>query len=404
MTNEEIVKQYEDTRKNLGDIQNKLRDYTTKVENDLQNTNNLSNEASKKVDELMLSMTPLQSQIREIEQAMAERSQQSQASNAKMSLVDFARNNEDFKSQVSNMVGRGYNGTAKLDINNAVTSIGDKDANLVGTQRVAGIISPAQQKLTIRDLLQWGQTASNAIEFARETGFTNSADFVKENPSVSKPKSEITFELDTAKVQTLAHWIPASKQVLDDINILTSYLGNRLMYGLKQKEEQALLFGDGTGVTIEGISTQASEFSNTVFGELLDTNSTEIDKLRVALLQAEVSGYSADALVLNLVDWAKIELTKDKNNNYLFGNPHGITTPAIWGRPVVSTNSITKGDFLVGAFGLGAMGWDRELASVMVSTEDRDNFVKNMVTILVEERLGLTVFRPDAFVKGKLNA
>jgi len=58
------------------------------------------------------------------------------------------------------------------------------------------------------------------------------------------------------------------------------------------------------------------------------------------------------------------------------------------------------GDYLVGSFAQAAHGWDREDVNVTVSTEDRDNFVKNMVTVLVENRVGLTVYRPEALVKG----
>ena len=38
---------------------------------------------------------------------------------------------------------------------------------------------------------------------------------------------------------------------------------------------------------------------------------------------------------------------------------------------------------------------DREQAAVLVSTEDRDNFIKNMVTILAEVRAGLAVLDFD---------
>ena len=60
------------------------------------------------------------------------------------------------------------------------------------------------------------------------------------------------------------------------------------------------------------------------------------------------------------------------------------------------------GDFLVGVFGggLAVQGWDREDVSVTVATQDQDDFIKNMVKILVEERVALTVYRPAAFVAG----
>src|SRR3546814_3746850 len=61
---------------------------------------------------------------------------------------------------------------------------------------------------------------------------------------------------------------------------------------------------------------------------------------------------------------------------------------------------MTAGNFLTGAFRLGAQIFDRQDARVEVSTEDSDNFRKNLVTILAEERLALAVYRPEAFIRG----
>jgi HK97 family phage major capsid protein len=74
--------------------------------------------------------------------------------------------------------------------------------------------------------------------------------------------------------------------------------------------------------------------------------------------------------------------------------------PTLWGKRVVPTNSITAGTFLVGAMAMGAQIWDRMDAAVQISFEDGDNFKKNMATLLAEERLALTVYRPSAFIKG----
>jgi HK97 family phage major capsid protein len=61
---------------------------------------------------------------------------------------------------------------------------------------------------------------------------------------------------------------------------------------------------------------------------------------------------------------------------------------------------MTVDRFLTGAFNLGAQIFDREDANVEISTEDSDNFRKNLVTIRAEERLALAVYRPESFVKG----
>ena len=127
---------------------------------------------------------------------------------------------------------------------------------------------------------------------------------------------------------------------------------------------------------------------------------TRIDRLRLAMLQVALAEYAADGIALHPVDWAAIELTKDSQNQYLIANPRAIAGPTLWGLPVAATQAFNAGEYTVGAWQQGAQGWDREDAKLIVSLEDRDNVIKNMVTMLVEERLSLTVYRPESFVKG----
>ena len=72
----------------------------------------------------------------------------------------------------------------------------------------------------------------------------------------------------------------------------------------------------------------------------------------------------------------------------------------IWGVPVIGSASIAEDSFVVGSLARAAQVWDREQASVQVSMEVKDNFTKNMATVLCEERLALTVYRPGAFRRG----
>jgi HK97 family phage major capsid protein len=123
--------------------------------------------------------------------------------------------------------------------------------------------------------------------------------------------------------------------------------------------------------------------------------------MRLAMLQAALAEYPATGHVMHPTDWARIELTKDGNANYIIGKPQGTIAPTLWGLPVVATQAITVDKFLTGAFNMGAQIFDRWDATVETGYEN-DDFTKNLVTILAEERLALAIFRPEAFIYGDL--
>lgn len=257
-----------------------------------------------------------------------------------------------------------------------------------------GLLPPKAERLTIRDLLMGGTTDSNLVSYVKETGFTNNAKEVAEG--ALKPMSGLEFTPSNAEVVTIAHWIPASKQILDDASALASYIDGRMRQGLLLAEEKALLFGAGTSGTVHGLVPQAQDFEAAI--QVVDE--TVIDRIRLAMLQSMLAEYAADGIVLNPTDWALIQMTKDKEGRYIVGNAVNSNLPLLWNVPVVETTGMTAGNFLTGAFGSAAQIFDREGITVEVSTEDSDNFRKNMVTIRAEERLAMAVYRPEAFVTG----
>lgn len=270
--------------------------------------------------------------------------------------------------------------------------------NIVAPDRLPGIDTAPKQRLFIRDLIAPGTTASNTIYWVQQTGFTNNAAAVAEN--TTKPYSNIEFAEKITPVRTIAHLFKASKQILDDFSQLQSQVDAEMRFGLKYVEEQEILFGDGTGAHLEGIIPQASAFAAAFQVE----NQNGIDDLRLAMLQAQLARFPASGHVLHFIDWAKIELTKDTLGRYILANPAALTGPTLWGLPVVATEATAfQGKFLTGAFSAGAQIFDREETNVVISTENADDFEKNMITIRCEERLALAVKRPEAFVYGSFN-
>lgn len=387
----QLDQEYKQVQADLKQVGDQLKAFAEQSQAEIKNHAQMSAETKASVDGLLVQQGELSARLQAAEQLIVKLDTNGGHAAAPKSMGEQFISAEGFDA----FAARGK-GSFTSSVNAVVTSLTGSAGDLIVPQRV-GMIAPAQQRLTIRDILNWGRTTSNSLEFVREAGFTNNANVVSENPASNKPESNLTFEMDSAPVATIAHWIHASKQVLADAAMLSSYIDGRLRYGLKLKEEAQLLKGSGVGLNINGLYTQATAYSNpgvTVQAE------TAIDRLRLALLQVTLAEYDADAIVLSPVDWAAIELTKTTDNQYLFTTPTGLAAPGLWGRPVVATQSMDAGDYLVGAFGQAAQGWDREDVNVTVSTEDRDNFVKNMVTILCEERVGLTVYRPEALVKG----
>ncbi len=285
-------------------------------------------------------------------------------------------------------------------ITTANTTVGtgrSPGTSLVPGARVPGIFGLPERQMTIRDLILPGQTASNAVEYVKETGYTNNAAPVAE--TTQKPYSDITFDMTSAPVRTIAHLFKASRQILDDAPALRSYIDGRARYGLRFVEENQLLNGSGTGQNIAGLVPQASAFAPA----FVPSAATGIDRLRLAVLQVVLAEYPATAFVLNPIDWAKIELTKDAGGNYIIGNPQGSLTPTLWNLPVVSTQAMASGQFLTGAFSYAAQIFDRMEIEVLLSSENVDDFEKNMFTIRAEERLALAVYRPEAFVTGAVS-
>lgn len=257
---------------------------------------------------------------------------------------------------------------------------------------------PPRRRLTIRQLLPTVRvTSGGSIQYPKLTGTTNNAATVAEG--ATKPQSDMKLALVTVPICTVAHWVLASRQILDDAPQLAGLIDNELLYELRYVEENQLLNGAGTGTDINGIYTQATPFTQAATGLTTMTAANKIDVIGAALLQNDLANEPATGIVLHPSDWTEMRLLKNSQGEYILGDPAANVDPVLFGRPVVPTPAQAAGTFLVGNFGAATL-YDRWDATVLVSTEDSDNFRKNLVTVLAEERIGLAVKNAAAFTKG----
>lgn len=352
----------------------------------------LSKSAKEIADEAMTSFNALKGTVTELEQKLArERVELQSGHTAGQRLID----DEAFKSFAGQARPRGRIVVDVKDISSLTTDAAGSVGAMIQTQYASAPPLP-QRRMTIRALLASGQTNGNLIEFDREKVFTNSADVVADG--ASKPQSEIQFEDAQASVRTIAHWMRVNVQTLADAPALRSIIDQRLRYGLAYKEELQLLTGSGTGQNISGLVTNATAYAAP--GSLVAAD--PIDVIRLMILQVVLAEYPANGIVMNPIDMAAIEMLRDDTGRHLIGNPQGTIQKQLWGLPVIETQAITVDKALVGAFDMAAQIFDRQDATVELSTEDGDNFTKNKVTIRAEERLALAIYRPQSLVYGDL--
>lgn len=279
-------------------------------------------------------------------------------------------------------------------------AVGSATSGILVPQRVAGVVPMAMRQLRIRDLMQATPITNNAVEFVKVNVFTNAAS--PQTEASDKAESALTFSIVNEPVATVAHWIPATRQVLDDFGQLRNNIDEMLMYGLKLKEETEILSGDNLGTHLNGLTTQATAYAGTYAA----AGDTRLDKLNWAMLELEDDDETATGIVLNPIDYRRIMAIKTEDGgankgSYVVGDPLGgyLTIPTIWGVPVVRSNSLASGKFLVGNFNMAHI-FDRQDAVIDISTEHSDYFIKNMVAIRAEERLVVAVYRTTAFVYG----
>ena len=335
-----------------------------------------------------------------------------EASYSRSSVGDQFLNSSEFKALQG---GRnGVNMTAPFEAKSLHTKdlysgLPSGTPSAFGSIERDGIVPIAQRRSRVRDLFPARTTNAAVIEYFRQSGFTNAASVVPEYSNSNfgaKPQSTMTFVGEQAPVRTIAHWEAAHRNVLADEPQLRSIIDNELLYGLRLTEDNQILSGAGTGEDLTGIlNTTGIQTYAWSAGAVTPVPDTKADALRRAATLAYLAYYEPTGIIVHPGDWEDIELTKNSQGTYLLAmSVAGGAESRVWRIPVIDTPAIAEGTALVGAFGTGAQLYDREAASIRISEQHSDFFVRNAIVVLAEERLALAVKRPESFVKVTFDA
>lgn len=266
---------------------------------------------------------------------------------------------------------------------------------VVDREYVPGIFGTVRRRNRIRQTLAQGVTASDAVPFVTQTGGEGGATITGENGT--KPATDKDIALSTASVRKIAHHIRVSEELLNDLPALSSFLSNQGIEDLYDTEDTQLLYGTGAGspAQIAGLTVGSVLTASDV--SLSTTNAQKIDAVLGACQALAANEYMADTILMNPADVYDIMALKATDREYLSRiNFDTNGRLIIKGLPVFETTAVTAGDLIVGEFARAAQMFQREAPSVRFFDQDQDNAIQNLITIVIEERLALAKYYPDA--------
>ncbi len=295
-------------------------------------------------------------------------------------------------------------GTSLLDLKALLLgSSSTNGGSWVPNDLQAGVVDIRQRELNVLDLIPRLQTSSDTIEYVKEDTYTNAAAFTAEATGDAstgtfgrKPESTLAFSTATSPIRTLAHWLPVTNRMLADAPAIRGYINSRLLLGLQLALEAQVISGDGSGENLTGIL-------NAGITTVAKGSDNEVDALFKARTMVRTGAKMVPTgIVMNPVDFQQVRLLRENLasatlGQYLMGPPSVTGPMTIFGMPVVESENIAADRVLIGAFNMGCNLFDREQSAIRVGTVN-DQFVRNIQTILAEQRLGFVVYRAAAFV------
>lgn len=307
-------------------------------------------------------------------------------------LADAIENNSDSIAKLA----RGEQKRSSFILDTKAVGTMTEAANLTGdiTRQYANkVYALPSRKVHMRSLLPIGSINQGLFTFPYESG--GEGDPAAQTQGSSKAQVDFDITMKDAAAQYIAGYVRISRQMLDDIPAMTSFLQSRLLEKYLIAEDAQLLSGNGTAPNLQGITGVATAATGAA--------TVDVEQLVQAIAQLESTNYSATGILVNPLDWAAIMNTKNTNAAYSLPASTVVTTDgsvSIAGIPLYKSTAIAVDKFLVGDWSMGAQIMQNQGIAVQFSEMDGDNFTKNLITVRVEARIAFPIYYAGAFVYG----
>jgi HK97 family phage major capsid protein len=258
------------------------------------------------------------------------------------------------------------------------------------------IVGPGHDDFHARDLIPVFPTISDVIKFIQFTVDPDADGFGYVAEGAQKPDLGYISTVEQSIVQKIAGLLDISDEMLDDIVGFRAWIAYELPKAYLDFEDYQIYKGAGGQSAILGLWTQA-DFQTLPLGSVTQS-SNPIDKVMAGITEIRMLRRATSGVVISPVQWMEILINKGDENTYTYPivlRADGVMT--IGGIPIYWSNVFLENEGLCGDFARGAGIYQRKGMEIAYSSEHKDNFGKNMVTIRLEGRIALVIRFPEAF-------
>ena len=260
------------------------------------------------------------------------------------------------------------------------------------------LVPKPYDRVWLSDLMPQGSTTKGSVVYPKQNGGEGGAAVWAGTGN----KAQMDFDLtsQSAFVKWIAGFVVVDREMLDDIEFMTSYIQSQMLISLKVAENDFILNGTTDANPVQGLLDVATAYDGTF--------TAAVDKLVDAaydqIPEDTFEFYQGNTAILNVRDGVKIGLNKATGSGE-YDLPPGTVyfqngRLQVAGLDIATTTQLGANNFLT--FDKTATLLINRLAPELRMFEDSTLAKQNKVMFRIEERITLAIFNNNAVVKGTL--
>jgi HK97 family phage major capsid protein len=270
----------------------------------------------------------------------------------------------------------------------ASTIANEASSGQVTISEFTGIVSPIRQRLlTYLANVSVGSIGTQYAVWVEEYDQEGTPVFIGEG--IEKTPIDVQYKEQRAKVEKIGVHMKVTMEMLEDAAYLASYIQANGVKRVETVIENQLFTGNGTSPQLVGLLSKATTFTGGSMAGGVEA-ATNWDVIHGIIAQVRAANGLVNAVFVETGQYHLMLSEKDLEKNYIL--PAGVTFDAqgginAWGVRIIPTNALT---------GTAAQFVGGDLSTINVRLrsglsvaigESGDDFIDNLKTIRIEQRL-----------------